>query len=80
MRQQALQSILGTPERREQVKRVLSEVPLKEREKKIIAYRFGLDDGNVRTLQETGDLFGITRQRAQQIEEKVWGKIKEWEA
>ena len=54
---------------REQIDSVLSH--LNERERKIIRLRFGLDDGRYRTLEEVGQVFGITRERIRQIEAKV---------
>jgi len=44
---------------------------LQERERKILAMRFGLDDGKPRTLQNIGDHFGITRERIRQIQEEA---------
>jgi RNA polymerase primary sigma factor len=52
--------------RREAVEEALSQ--LKEREQKVIRLRFGLDDGRPRTLEEVGDVFGVTRERIRQIE------------
>ena len=49
---------------------------LKDRERKIIEYRFGLVDGEIWTLEEIGKLYGITRERIRQIESKALGKLK----
>ena len=54
-----------------QLKEKLKIVPIQERQKKIIEYRFGLDDGFTHTLEETGKMFGITRERIRQIEIKT---------
>jgi RNA polymerase primary sigma factor len=49
---------------------------LGEREREIVRLRFGLDDGRVRTLEEVGQVFGITRERARQIEMKTLAKLR----
>ncbi len=38
--------------------------------------RFGLDDGQVRTLEEVGREFGVTRERIRQIESKTLAKLR----
>jgi RNA polymerase primary sigma factor len=49
---------------------------LKDRERKIIRLRFGLQDGHPRTLEEVGREFGVTRERIRQIESKALGKLR----
>jgi RNA polymerase primary sigma factor len=49
---------------------------LSERERQILAYRFGLDDGNLRSLAETGKMVGITRERIRQIEKRAIQKMR----
>lgn len=49
---------------------------LSERERKVIEYRFGLSDGNPRTLEEVGKVFGVTRERIRQIESKTLKKLQ----
>lgn len=49
---------------------------LNEREYKIIELRFGLTDNNSHTLEEVGEVFGVTRERIRQIETKVIKKIR----
>lgn len=49
---------------------------LTPREEKIIRLRFGLDDGQARTLEEVGQLFGVTRERIRQIEKKALRKLR----
>jgi RNA polymerase primary sigma factor len=38
--------------------------------------RFGLDDGQARTLEEVGKEFGVTRERIRQIEAKTLAKLR----
>ena len=47
-----------------------------EREEKVIKLRFGLEDGKSRTLEEVGQMFGVTRERIRQIEAKALRKLK----
>lgn len=49
---------------------------LTEREEKIIKLRFGLDDGKIRTLEEIGQEFNLTRERIRQIEAKALKKLR----
>ncbi|MDD2907714.1 MAG: sigma-70 family RNA polymerase sigma factor [Candidatus Gracilibacteria bacterium] len=50
---------------------------LTPRERKIIIMRFGLDGGDVHTLEEVGKEFGVTRERIRQIEAKTLEKLRE---
>lgn len=50
---------------------------LSEREQKILAMRFGLEDGVSHTLEEVGQEFGVTRERIRQIEAKSIEKIRQ---
>ena len=52
-------------------------VDLTPREQKILAMRFGLNDGVTHTLEEVGQEFGVTRERIRQIEAKSLTKIRE---
>jgi RNA polymerase primary sigma factor len=52
-------------------------VDLAPREQKILAMRFGLEDGITHTLEEVGKEFGVTRERIRQIESKALDKIRE---
>lgn len=49
---------------------------LTPREKKIIVMRFGLDGGEMHTLEEVGKEFGVTRERVRQIEAKTLEKLR----
>jgi RNA polymerase primary sigma factor len=59
---------------REQIDIVLQKLP--ERERRIIQLRYGLYDGQYRTLEEVGREFGITRERIRQIEARVLRKLR----
>lgn len=49
---------------------------LTEREQMILKLRFGFDDGRPRTLEEVGKVYGVTRERIRQIEEKALRKLR----
>jgi RNA polymerase primary sigma factor len=49
---------------------------LNDREKAVVRLRFGLDDGQARTLEEVGKEFGVTRERIRQIESKTLAKLR----
>ena len=49
---------------------------LNDREKAVVRLRFGLDDGQARTLEEVGREFGVTRERIRQIESKTLAKLR----
>jgi RNA polymerase primary sigma factor len=49
---------------------------LTEREQDVVRLRFGLDDGKIRTLEEVGKEFGVTRERVRQIESKTLAKLR----
>ena len=49
---------------------------LTPREERVIALRFGLEDGRARTLEELGQEFHVTRERVRQIEAKALRKLR----
>jgi RNA polymerase primary sigma factor len=49
---------------------------LSGRERTVLRLRFGLDDGRPRTLEEVGQVFGVTRERIRQIEARTLAKLK----
>ena len=49
---------------------------LKEREKKVLVLRFGIDDDHPRTLEEVGRELNVTRERIRQIEDKALRKLR----
>ena len=59
---------------RDQIHEILSDLTPKER--KILEMRHGLEDGVMRTLEEVGKEFGVTRERIRQIEAKAHEKIR----
>ena len=59
---------------KEEVQEMLST--LTEKEQKILRLRYGLEDGNVHTLEETGQILGVTRERIRQLESERIGKLK----
>ncbi|HLX69133.1 MAG TPA: sigma-70 family RNA polymerase sigma factor [Verrucomicrobiae bacterium] len=56
------------------VQEILATLPPRERE--ILAMRFGLVDGQERTLEEVGERFGVTRERIRQIQEEALKTIR----
>jgi RNA polymerase primary sigma factor len=60
--------------RTEKLKKLISE--LNEKEQRVIFMRFGFDEDQPRTLEQTGSILGVTRERIRQIEEKALQKIR----
>jgi len=50
---------------------------LSSRERDVLRLRFGLEDGRARTLEEVGQVFGVTRERIRQIEAKALRKLRQ---
>lgn len=59
---------------REQLEELL--LNLSEREENVLRFRFGLDDGKARTLEDIGKIFGVTRERVRQIETKALKRLR----
>ena len=59
---------------REQLDEVLDT--LTDREENVLRMRFGLDDGKMRTLEDVGKVFNVTRERIRQIEAKALRKLR----
>lgn len=49
---------------------------LTDREENVLRLRFGLDDGKMRTLEDVGKVFNVTRERIRQIEAKALRKLR----
>ena len=62
----------------EMLKDEISDVllTLTEREEQVLRLRFVLDDGSCKTLEEVGQMFGVTRERIRQIEAKALRKLR----
>ncbi|HLI54761.1 MAG TPA: RNA polymerase sigma factor [Acidimicrobiales bacterium] len=59
----------------EAISGVLAELP--ERDRRVVSMRFGLDDGQIHTLEEVGREFGVTRERIRQIESKTLARLRQ---
>ena len=64
---------------RESLRQVLDEVidELTDREARVLRLRFGFEDGKVRTLEEVGWIYQVTRERIRQIESKALSKLRQ---
>lgn len=51
---------------------------LTERQQQVLRLRFGMDDGEFRSLEEVGKLLGISKERSRQIERQAVSKLKEY--
>lgn len=72
---QSPEQIATTEYLKNQMNEILNS--LQDRERKVLALRFGLEDGVTRTLEEVGREFGVTRERIRQIEAKALKKLKD---
>ena len=59
----------------EQIEEMLATLSSRERE--VLHYRFGLEDGHSYTLEEVGRKFNVTRERIRQIEAKALRKLRQ---
>ena len=62
-------------ERKDAILKVLNT--LSEKEKEVIMWRFGLTDGEAKTLEEVGVMYGVTKERIRQIEIKALRKLRQ---
>ena len=62
----------------QQLQRIMNETlaTLKPREREVLSERFGLSDGREKTLEEVGEMLGVTRERIRQIEKKAISRMK----
>lgn len=72
--EESVEDVVSSKMLKEQLDDLLST--LTDREKKVLRLRFGLDDGRMRTLEETGREFHVTRERIRQIEAKALRKLR----
>ncbi|MFQ6057802.1 MAG: sigma-70 family RNA polymerase sigma factor [Anaerolineae bacterium] len=74
------QSLLGPGDAASQqlLKEIMQDIlaDLDKRERRVLELRFGLVDGQARTLEEVGREFGVTRERIRQIETKALRKLR----
>ncbi len=66
-------AVVSNNELHDRMMDVLSRIP--EREAQVLIYRFGVEDGRTRTLEEVGKIFGVTRERIRQIEAKALRRL-----
>ena len=50
---------------------------LNDREREVLIMRFGLRDGKIRTLEQVGRHFDVTRERIRQLETKALAKLRQ---
>ena len=72
--QPSIEDIVMFKSLQETLRQVLNT--LKPRERDILKLRFGIDDGRTRTLEEVGEVYGLTRERIRQIEKKAIKKMR----
>ena len=67
--------LIMTNQTREILLKVLDT--LSQKEKEVIMWRFGFTDGNIKTLEEVGKIYGVTKERIRQIENKAFRKLRQ---
>lgn len=70
----SVEDIVANREMRREIGFVMGKLTQKEQE--VLRLRFGLDDGRVRTLEEVGKKFNVTRERIRQIEANALRKLR----
>lgn len=73
-RAETLDQVLSKQYMRQDLENVMNT--LNAREKQVVRWRFGLEDGRMKTLQEIGELMGVSRERIRQIESCAFRKLK----
>ncbi len=58
----------------ENIAKILEKLP--EKEQQVLAFRYGLKDEKILTLEEIGQMFGVSRERVRQIESKALRKLQ----
>ena len=71
-----IDAILANKKLLNRFKEYIEQTPLSLRERKIVIYRMGLEDSTLHTLEETGKMFGVTRERIRQIEAKALERMR----
>ncbi|XP_051146780.1 RNA polymerase sigma factor sigB-like isoform X2 [Andrographis paniculata] len=71
---ETLEELLTKQLMRQDLAKVLDS--LGPREKQVVRWRFGLEDGRMKTLQEIGEIMGVSRERVRQIETSAFRKLK----
>ncbi len=63
---------------RQELKQTLENLlcQLTERQQQVLRLRFGLDDGTMRSLEQTGQVLGISKERARQLEQAAMDKLR----
>ena len=67
--------VVNTMIQRDQINNMLAK--LARREQQVIRLRFGLEDGQQHTLEETGQILGVTRERVRQVELRAIKKLRQ---
>ena len=75
MDEEEIEEDVESQARREFLERMFEEY-LTERERKILVLYYGLDDGEEMTLEQIGELLGVTRERIRQIRNRAFDKLK----